>query len=241
MLRALLLLSLAAACGGREAVEVTLPVVTDSARVTPAVTDLGYTVTLTAARAAIRDLELTIEGEEHEAIAYLQDYPHPGHSGGGEVTGELRGDFVVDFLVDGAAVGSATLLTGQYEGANFAFRAAGAVDGLEPSDPLLGHTIYLEASITRDTETWTATITLDLDEGTALVGAPFAHLVTETSTETISLQLATVDPFGDATVFDGIDFAALGTGALTIEPGQTAQNQLRRLFGAHDYYYLEAN
>lgn len=233
-------LVLASACGGgSEAVQVQLPVVSDARRIETFETDVGYAITLTMARAAVRDLELTIEGEEHETGATVW---HPGHAAGGEVTGELRGDLVVDFLADGAALGTATLLTGPYEGANFTFRRAGAGDGLDAADPLLGHTFHVELVAERDGQMWTVTMALDLDDGARLEGAPFPHEVTEASTETLGLQLTPVDPFEGSTLLDGIDLAPLdgdGDGAIAIEPGQTAHNQIRRLLGAHDYYYLE--
>lgn len=247
MKRSLLLALMVAACGGgREATELQLPVVSDATRIAPVTTDLGYTVTITAARAAIRDLELTIEGEEHEVGAVARvigagELPHPGHAGGGDVTGELRGELIVTWTDDGASLGTATLLTGRYQGLNFTFRRAGDSDGLAPGDPLVGHTFHIEATVTRDAVTWTADILLDMEPDTQLMGAPFAQEITDTSTETIGLQLAPVDPFENDTLFDGIDFAALddGSGAIVIAPGDTAHNQLRRLFGAHDHYFVQ--
>ena len=243
---ALLALVMAACGGGREAVEVQLPVVSDATLIAPVITDLGYTVTITAARAAIRDLELTIEGEEHEIGTATRiigggALPHPGHAGGGDVTGELLGDLLVTWTDDGVVLGTASLLTGRYQGLNFTFRRAADADGLADADPLLGHTFHVVATVARDTGTWTADIILDMDDDTQLVGAPFAHDVTATSTDAIGLQLAPADPFESDTVFDGIDFAALddGTGAVTIAPGDTAHNQLRRLFGAHDHYLAQ--
>lgn len=229
-----------------------LPVVIDASRVEPVQTDLGYLVTMTRARAAIRDIEFSIEGEEHEisALAHVWNwlvpsaYAHPGHSAGGEVTGELRGSFIIDWMDAEEALGTASLLTGAYHGANFVFRHAGAEDGLSEDDPLLGHTFAVGLEVSRGEESWQVDVVLDLDEDTALIGVPFDHEVTKSSSESIGLELATKDPFQAGTLFDGIDFAVLDTGSdgvTRIAPGQTAHNQLRRLFGSHDFYFIETH
>ena len=46
-------------CSSQEAERVTLPVVIESKGVTPCTSDLGYTITLTTFRTALRDLELS--------------------------------------------------------------------------------------------------------------------------------------------------------------------------------------
>lgn len=230
-----------AACGaGSEAVEIQLPVATDSARMIALQTDQGYAVTITSARAAIANIALTAQGEEHEASAPAILF-HPGHAGGGTVIGELRGNYIVSFN-DDASIGTARLLTGRYAGFNFAFRRAGDGDDLDTSDPLYGHTFHLVATVTRDAQSWSADITLDLAEDAVLVGAPLDFIASEMSDETIGLQLSPTDPFESDTVFDGVDFAALAdaNGDIVIAPGQTAHNQIRRLLGSHDHYFARA-
>jgi len=244
-----LCLALCSACGGREAVVVDLPVVVDTDLVAPVETDLGYTVTLTQARTAVADLEFTILGEEHESMAArLWDalvptaHAHPGHDGNGEVTGELPGNYIVDWMQPDQVLGVAAVLTGDYNGANFLFRVADADDGLAGDDPLLGHTMYLEATAVRDSETFQVQITLDLEAGTPLIGAPFDLAVSELGDDVIELELTPLDPFEGDTAFDGIDFAALdedGDGVVVIEPYQPTHNVLRRAFAAHDHYFID--
>lgn len=242
---------LTSSCGGSEAVETQLPVVVDSSRVQTVETNLGYSVAVRSARGAIRDLEFTIEGEEHVAStmdrvwSYLvpSAYAHPGHAADGEVTGELRGNFIIDWSDDGQALGPASLLTGQYRGVNFGFRRAEAADGLSEADPLLGHTLHLELDVSRGEDSYEVDLTLDLDDDARLVGTPFDHRVTASSGESIGLQLATEDPYEGGTLFDDVDFAAIevdADGITRIAPGQATHNQLRRLFGSHDFYFVVA-
>jgi hypothetical protein len=241
MKRIAILLSLAA-CSGKEAVEVELPVVVSAERIEPATNDLGWTVTVSALRAAVHDIQFTIEGEEHEAdiaARRLGPVPHPGHAAGGDVTGELPGDFVLDWMDDGAALGTGVLLTGDYHGANFTFRRAGEADGLDEGDPLLGHTFHVVGRAEKDGDAIDFDLVLDVEDDTELIGAPFDLEVTESTTSAIGLEIATIDPFEDDTLFDGLDCAALdddGDGAIEIRPGDEAHNRLRRLFQAHDYY-----
>lgn len=245
MKRAAMLVLLAAGCGsGKEAVPVELPVVVSAERIEPATNDLGWTLAISALRAAVRDVQFTVEGEEHEAGSAalelsLPPPPHPGHAAGGDITGELPGNHLLDWMDDGAALGTGTLLTGQYSGANFTFRRADTTDGLAEEDALFGHTFHVVGRAEKDGVGIDFDIVLDIDEDTELIGAPFELEVTETSGEAIGLEIATIDPFEDDTLFDGLDCAALdedGDGAIQIRPGEPAHNRLRRLFQAHDYY-----
>ncbi len=247
MRRTAILTLLAAGCGsGEEAVEVELPVLVSAARIEPAANDLGWAITISALRAAVRDFQFTIEGEEHEAGTATRQVgppppPHPGHAAGGDITGELPGDYLLDWMEDGAILGTGTLLTGDYHGANFSFRRATEADGLAASDPLLGHTFHLVGRAERDGDGIDFDIVLDIDDDTELIGAPFELELTEATTASIGLEIATIDPFEDDTLFDGLDCAALdddGDGAIEIRPGEASHNRLRRLFQAHDYYYV---
>ena len=245
-MRRMIIALLVAGCSGKEAVEVELPVLVSSERIERAENDLGWTITVSSLRAAIRDVQFTIEGEEHEAGVAARQLappppPHPGHSAGGDVTGELPGDWLIDWMDDGAVIGTGTLLTGDYQGANFTFRRAGEADGLAEGDPLLGHTFHLVGRAEKDGEAIDFDVVLDVDEDTELVGAPFDLEVTEETTAGIGLEIATIDPFEDDTLFDGLDCAALdddGDGAIAIRPGDAAHNRLRRLLQAHDYYFV---
>jgi hypothetical protein len=232
-----------AACTAEEAPRVIVPIIVSTADLAPADTDLGYRVTVTSARLALRDLELAVGGEAHTAAGpgARPDPGHPGHEAGGEVTGELAGRFVVDFTDRGAAIGEATLITGDYTSANFTFTRAEVADGLAASDPLLGHTAHLEGVATRNGQDHEFDAVIDLDEDTRMVGAPFPVTITERSSGPIGLRLLTVDPHEADTLFDGIDFAALpeAQGLSTIAPGQDAHNVLARNLRAHDHYAID--
>lgn len=234
-----------------EPAQVIMPVVVSADGLSPVESDLGWVVEVTRLRAAARDLELTIEGEEHASLLprirrwlVPEAHAHPGHLAGGSVTGELPGDFLIDWTRDGAALGDATALVGRYQGANFAFRRAGDGDGLDPGDPLLGHTFHVEGTATRGAQELAFEMILDIDDGTRIVGVPFEYEVTETDVPTAALELRVIDPYEGKNLFDDIDFAALaqpdGDGEITVvvAPGSTAHNRIRRAFQVHDHYFV---
>jgi hypothetical protein len=235
------LLAAAACGGGDEAVRVELPVVTAGAALTATTTDLGYAVTIDRMRIAVADLEFTVAGEMHGAAARALR-PHPGHNAGGEVTGELAGDFVLTWDGAGHPVGTATLLVGDYNGANFAFRTASPDDGLAAADPLLGHTFHVTGSATNGDATVAFDAVLDIEAGTSLVGALFDHDVTDASTETLALVFLPIDPVLGHNAFDGIEFASLAVteGVALIRPGAADHNVLRRTIQIHDHYAIQA-
>jgi hypothetical protein len=215
----------------------------------PAPSDLGYRVTLTRARAALRDLQFTTGGAAHAgrwrrsflALAPVRPaYAHPGHAAGGEITGELPGPLLADWTATppGAPLGTATLVAGRYTGANFRFRRATAAE-LAAGDPLVGHTFELAGSVVRDGRTVAFIALVDLDEDARLVGAPFAADIGPAAGPTLGLRFLPTDPTAPAnTLWNGIDFFALAGDAveLRIEPGQEAHNRLRRALQVHDHY-----
>lgn len=67
ILSSLVLAGPLAACSGAEAPIVELPVIVSSIGLVPAVTDLGYEVSVTRYRVALRDVELSIGGETHQS------------------------------------------------------------------------------------------------------------------------------------------------------------------------------
>ncbi len=234
---------LAVACGAsEEAATVTLPVATAAGAFEPVTTDLGHVLTITRLRAAIADLELTIEGEMHDAVAGGAIF-HPGHSAGGDVTGEMPGDFILDWDGQGAPLGEATLIVGDYQGANWTWRTTTEADGLAADDPLLGHTSHVEGVAAQGGVDRPFDAVLDIEAATQLVGAVFELTVTETSTDTLVIELLPTDPSEGDTAFDGVDFAALPVdddGVARIRPGDTAANVLRRAIQTHDHYAIES-
>jgi hypothetical protein len=235
------LLVLVGCTATEEAATVSLPVATSAAAMESAATDLGYQVQVSQIRIAVSTMQFTVDGETHaEDSAYsVTALPHPGHSAGGEVTGELPGNFVL--VWNGQmmpALGDATLLAGNYHGANFQFRAADAADQLPADDGLLGHAFHIIGTATKDGTTKPFEARLDVEPDTAIVGAVFDAVITESSTDTLALAFHPTDPYGIGTVFDAIDFFLLpeSAGTLSITPGSTAHNILRRTLQTHDHY-----
>jgi hypothetical protein len=235
---------------GTEPGPVSLPVVTADTGATPCTNDLGWVVEVSSLRVAVRDLELTIEGETHASLldrlrelAVPSVLAHPGHYAGGEVTGELPGEFVVDLASSaGQALGDATLLPGDYNGMNLHFRAAGEGDGLETGDPLLGHSAVIAGSAAKGEVAIAFTAVLDIEDGTQMVGAPFELAVDAGTDATLALTAFTIDPSESDTLFDGLDFDALDgdeDGAVAIEPGQEAHNILMKTLVRHDHWGIE--
>ncbi len=242
------------ACGDpEEATRVDLTVLVDATGLEPVTTDLGYEVTLDAARLGLGDLLFTVAGEAHTAALWRAltgalvpvAHAHPGHFQAGDVTGELRGRFVADWLDGaGAELGVATLLAGTYQSANFTFVAAGEADGLAVDDPLAGHTALLAGVATRAAETVAFTALIDTPVDRALLGAPFVLRVRAASRERLGLRLLSRDPLEGDTLFDGVDFGAAdedGDGQLLLSAAAsgaaaTAYTRLARTLQTHDHF-----
>lgn len=242
-MRSLLLVTLIGCSGTEAAAVVELPVTTADGPIAPATTDLGYVVELTRVRIAVDTIQFTIEGEIHDAVSARAagPRPHPGHAGGGEVTGELPGRFVLEWAGEARpALGDASLITGDYHGANFAIRAADEGDGLAAGDPLLGHAFHLTGTITKGATARPFEAVLDVEPDTAVIGAVFDARITETTIGTLAVAFLPTDPFEADTVFDGVDFDALPGAAIAIRPGDTAHNIIRRAIQTHDHYAITA-
>jgi len=230
----------------QEAARVQLEVQLDASGITASTNDAGWTVELTTVRLAVSDIQFTILGEMHGASAslggwfYSRAWAHPGHYAGGDVTGELPGAFILDWTAaDGSTLGTAELLTGDYNGMNFTFRAAVAADGLAATDPLLGHAGHFAGTARKGEQTLTFTAVFDIPAGTQLVGAPFEDSVEASSVAPIELQFLPTDPVEGASLFAGVDFAALdpdGDGVVSIGPGDEAHNIVRRALQTHVHY-----
>jgi hypothetical protein len=254
--RAVIVASLLAGCSGaEEAARVELPVQVDTGSLVEVQTDLGYEVVLSEARLALENLEFAVAGEAHASWAgAVADFlvppawAHPGHDSGGDVTGELRGAFITSWLpAADAALGTATLLAGDYQSVNFTFRRAGPEDGLAASDGLLGHTATLRGSATRGGVRREFVAVIDAASGDRLVGVPFAVAVREGVELVIGLELVLRDPFEGDTLFDGIDFERLAPnarGELDLSAhafdvaSQQAQTLLSATFQAPDHFMM---
>jgi hypothetical protein len=248
-MRRLLFTVLAACTGSEEAAKVELPVTTLESALPAATTDLGYQVQVTRLRIAVDTIQFTIEGEMHEDVArtapgaLAPPLPHPGHYAGGEVTGELPGKFVLTWEgKQQPMLGNATLIVGDYHGANFNFRAADASDGLAAGDPFLGHAMHVEGMVSKDGTTKPFHALLDVELDTQLVGAVFEDKVAEGSHETLAIEFYPTDPFEHDTPFDAVDFFSLPetSGAIEIVPGSAAHNIIRRAIQTHDHYGVVA-
>lgn len=239
MRKLLFALAVTGCAGSEEAAQVQLPVTT-AASATSAATDLGYAIQIARMRVAVSTIQFTIEGEMHEVAPRPDIAYHPGHSAGGEVTGELPGDFVLTWNGQAQpALGTGTLIVGDYHGANFAFRAADARDSLAAEDPLLGHTFHVTGEIAKAGTTKPFDAVLDVEAGAQIVGAVFESSITEASTAPLALAFFATDPAEGDTAFDGVDFFALPAtpaGVIEIRPGSAAHNILRRTFQTHDHY-----
>lgn len=242
-----IVMSAGLACApSQEAVRVQLGVALDASTVADSTNDHGWTVALSEARIAVKDLQFTIQGEMHGSTAWLEGWlirrawAHPGHYSGGDVTGELVGEFVFDWVGhDGMMLGTGELLTGDYNGINFTFRAAGPSDGLAADDPLSGHTAYFSGVAHKDGEAIAFTAALDVNAGTQMVGAPFEMTVEADTRATIAIQLEATDPVEGRSMFDGLDFAALdedADGVVDIAPGSAAHNIFVRTIQSHVHY-----
>lgn len=251
--------ALCVGCDSEQAPRVTLPVVVDGDGVIPFESDLGYQVTITTLRVAFDNVEFTSGGEMHASLLRRVGhglgelivptaYAHPGHYAGGEVAGEMPGRFVVDWLDDGASLGDAELLGATYTGANFVFTRATADDGIPADDPIIGHTMEVAGTATRDGTTWTFHGFVDEEDGKRVVGLPINTDVAQgivdfevdaSTNVTLGLQVLMVDPFEPDTAFDGIDFAAAdadGDGDVPLVVGEAPNNLLLRQLQVHDQY-----
>ena len=213
-------------------------------------TDLGYTVRLSEARVAVRDLEFTTEGEAHaslldEGLAWASDlvvptaHAHPGHYAGGEVVGELPGRYVIDFVDDhGSMIGEATLLTATYTGANLTLTTAVQGDNMAAQDPMEGHSALLAGTASRMGQTWNFVALVDQTEDRQVVGAPFETDVSVQDDFVMRFGLKVESPEGE-TLFDGVDFAALdddGDGEVSMVAGTPDHNRIRNAMQSHDFY-----
>ena len=242
-----LVLVITAGCEGTQpSVIVQLPLVADGSTLSPFTTDLGYEVTLTRVRLAASGVRFTQGGEPHTSV--LEDlrgllvrpaHAHPGHYGGGEVTGERAGPFIVEWTPGSLQdLGTATLVTGEYHGANLPFRRVDDQDGLAVGDTLVGHSVHLVGQAVQEMVVLEFEAVLDVPVGGEVIGIAMDIEVLEDMAATLSFRLLPLSNVG-TTLLDGVDFKALeldGDGAVWIEPGQDVHNRIQRAFLKHDFY-----
>jgi hypothetical protein len=231
---------------GEEPEPVSLTVRAIGNGLTEVTNDKEWIVTLSRFRLAVADLEFTIEGETHASRASsLSELlipsasAHPGHSAGGDVVGALGGEFLLDLVDATQKLGKAELLPDAYTGMNLHFRTAGASDDLDTDDPLYGHTAYLEGTAEKEDTTIDFTAVLAVDDGTEMIGGPFEATIGSDTKGTLNLQVLTLDPYENDTMFDGLDFGELDEdedGELEILPGSAAHNILAKTVIRHDHY-----
>lgn len=234
-----------------EPASVSLTVIVDGSLIEPVTTDLGYEVTVSTIRMVVHWIAFTTAGETHannqrnllKRLLIGEAYAHPGHYAGGEVIGELSGRYVLDWINnDGQTLGSATLLEGDYNGANFTFTTGSESDGLTGEDSLVGHCIEIGGIATQDDTTVTFHSVIDQDEDRQVVGATFELDVTAETTATLAVQFVAHDLNSSDTIFDGIEFADLvgENETVEIQPDSEAYNIIRRHLQYHEYYYVQA-
>jgi hypothetical protein len=253
MLTRVLFIAIAACvvgCGPNEepaSVHLTVRAVSDGLR--NCTNDLGFEVTLSRFSIALQNIEFTIDGETHTSLwrrgmelVLPPAWAHPGHLAGGSVTGELAGAWAAIWLpAPATTLGTAEMLVGDYQGANFAFTRAGASLGLDPTDPLLGHTAYLQGTARRDERSVRFDAVVDIEDGVKMVGATFRSPIDADTTGELGIQVFTSDALEGTTLFDGIDFFALAPaddGTLSISPGSAEHSYLKRELQVHDYYVV---
>jgi len=242
-------LMMASCVGSQPSATVHLPLVADGSTVSPFTTDLGFEVTLDHVRMALAEIQFTQGGEQHTSLFEdLRDLmlktacAHPGHYAGGEVTGELVGPVVVEWIPDTYInTGEGILVCGEYHGANLLFIRANGQFGLAGDDPLTGHHIHLEGSVSRGGEVTGFEAVMDMPDGASAIGMIMSLDIDEYTAVTLALRLLPTSSQG-ATLFDGIDFSVLdsnGDGEVMIEPGHEEHNRIQRAFLKHDFYEVK--
>lgn len=241
----------------QEAQQVELVVETDATELRRVSTNLGYSVELTEARITVRDLTFALGGDllSRNSLHHAYDWlvpsalAHPGHFEGGDVTGQLPERLLLDYLPgQDKALGTATLLVGDYRSANLIFCRATSSDLEQKDDPLLGHTAIFRGTARKDDSTLEFEALVAIEEGTALVGMLFEARIDGSSAQRLRVQLLTLDEVEGDTLFDDIDFALLDDnhdGHLTIAPAKAtdtesdAHSTLKNALLVHDHYAIQ--
>lgn len=251
----------------REARQVEMSVASDpSGVVAPFENDLGYQIEVTTMRAVVDGLRFTTDGEAHgssqtvgalegagrwlASLLVSEAHAHPGHEADGMVVGELTSGRVVVTLSAPNPVGTATLLESRYQGANLVFGVASAArDALAADDALIGHTLELAGTATRDGVTYDFVAYIAQDEGRTVTGLPMSLDLRDGRSargRTLGLQATLVDPIEHDTAFDGLDFAVIDAADATPRDRQVRidrdsgepHHRLRNKLQAHDHWQI---
>ncbi|MFO7156693.1 MAG: hypothetical protein DIU72_008770 [Pseudomonadota bacterium] len=251
-LRSVALVALALGCSAAEdPPRLRVKVAADASEIRAVLTDLGYEVRLTEAAAVVADLHFLVSETataRYRPADWLlpRAHAHPGHHHGGAIAGELAGRFVLRWLPEASRLGEATLLSGRYVGASYAFVPAEENDGVEPEDPLHGRAALLGGRVLSDERELVFVVLFDPPDQ-RMDHVPFDAVIDDDSA-VLGLRLK-LEADGGVSLFDGIDFFALAPGAgepLVIASDhpdpevRVAHQRLRSAFFHHRFHEVRA-
>lgn len=246
-LAALVLLTLPlAACESREPARLEVPVRTSTSPLPPTTNSDGWEFTVSRARIVVENVEFTQLGEGHArrprwpSLLIPTAHAHPGHDAGGTVTGALQGTRLLSFPGSGNPIGTATILEGRYRGFNLTL-SAGEVVLFPWDDPITGMTAVLEGVAKRGDTVVDFEASIQLPEGTRMVGGVFEATLGPDARGSLTIELLTHDPIKDVSLFEGVDPGELTPDAenvVRIAPGDPLHNVLRRSVQDHAFHRI---
>jgi hypothetical protein len=202
--------ALLAACGGTEKTRRTFPLSVE-ARTSPLVTDSGWTVTLSEAKASLS----TVRFFSGKVLITRRSIPmdwlissawaHPGHYAPGEALGELLTPVEVDLLSASATPwGTASAVTGEYGSLQLGFGTAGlSLKGTASKD---GVTVAFATTFTPPAP---------------LEGVKFEQTMTTEAGAAVIL-------FDLNVILSRVDFSQVGAGASPLDSASPAFNGFAR-------------
>lgn len=173
-------------------------------------TDLGYEVELVEARVVAQAIHFLVPermSSRMKRILFPRAWAHPGHHHGGEIAGELVGPLLIDWIPGGRELGHATLLPGSYAGAAYSFTpGAGKVQ----EEPLFSHVAFLQGVAKKEERSQAFVVRIRTPPRPEVDGIPFQAGIVEGERPRLELRL--VLRHDGESLFDGVDFLALGGG-----------------------------
>ena len=210
-LKILLLLSaLLVACGGTEHTRRTFPV-TVAAKTSPILTDSGWAITLTEAKASLASVRFytgkVLLGRRFNPMDLIisSAWAHPGHYQQGEALGELLVPLEADLLSGSTTSwGTASAVTGEYGSMQLGYGTAG---------------LSVKGTATKDSTSvaFAATFT----PAAPLEGIKFEQVMT-TAPGTVAIT------FDLNVVLSRMDFSQIGASAAPLDPASVAFNGFAR-------------